>query len=96
MEKAIASKPFFEDENQKIKLMYEKVIGCTYVKRFIKCPECTQEILVTISLRSMNEVIENHVKLHREETTDNLILKYTKPINIRLALAQQVLQSLKK
>lgn len=63
-------------------------------KEFIKCPECGEEILITPTLMKMNDIIENHVQLHRDELESNLLLKYAKPINIRLALAKQTLQQI--
>jgi predicted RNA-binding Zn-ribbon protein involved in translation (DUF1610 family) len=93
MEKAITPMGVFE-QDEKIRLMYAKVVcpNCVQNKRsFIKCPECGEEILITPTLRKMNEVIENHVQLHKEERESNLLEKYAKPINIRLALAKQLL-----
>jgi len=43
----------------------------------------------------MNEVIENHVQFHKQKSEQNPLLKHSKPINIRLALAKQVLKNLK-
>jgi hypothetical protein len=43
MEKAIATKKAIEEDNEKLKEMYAKVVGPNqiYVKKgFIKCPEC--------------------------------------------------------
>ena len=93
MEKAIVPKGIPEDD-EKIRLMYAKVVGPGSIenkRNFIKCPECGQEILITPTLRKMNEAIEHHVRLHKEKQESNLLEKYTKPINIRLALAKQIL-----
>jgi len=93
MEKATIPNGVFE-ENEKIRLMYAKVVCPNSIqnrRRFIKCPECGEEILITPTLREMNEAIENHVQFHKEERESNLLAKYTKPINIRLALAKQLL-----
>lgn len=97
LEKATKAKVFFDEDTERLRQMYAKVVApnCGDIKeKFIKCPECGEEILITPALRKMNEAIENHVQLHREELESNLLLKYTKPINIRLDLAQQILQKL--
>ena len=86
---------FYEDE--KLRQMYLKVVcpSHTYVKEgLITCPECGEDILIVPSLKKMNEVIENHVQLHKAEPASNILLKYTIPINIRLALARQILSKI--
>jgi predicted RNA-binding Zn-ribbon protein involved in translation (DUF1610 family) len=93
MEKITSPKAFSENDDR-IRQMYAKVVApnCGQIKKgFIKCPECGEEILITPTLRKMNEAIENHVLLHKEERESNLLEKYTIPINIRLALAKQIL-----
>jgi hypothetical protein len=94
MEKAVKDKEGFVEHDKKLRAIYEKVIdsGSEVKKGFIKCPECGEEILITAALNKMNEAIENHVDLHKAIPESNLLLKYTKPINIRLALARQILQ----
>ena len=97
MEKATRTQAIYGEDCEKIRQMYAKVVGPDLFhveKRFIKCPACGAEILITSTLRKMNEAIENHVKLHKEEIESNLLLKYTKPINIRLALAKQILHEI--
>jgi DNA-directed RNA polymerase subunit RPC12/RpoP len=93
MEKTITPKGTFEKEDGKIRLMYARVVCPNIIqnqRNFIKCPECGTKILITPSLRKMTEAIENHVQLHKERES-KLLEKHTKPINIRLALAKQVL-----
>jgi predicted RNA-binding Zn-ribbon protein involved in translation (DUF1610 family) len=93
MEKTIAPKALSEDD-ERIRQMYAKVVApnCGQIKKgFIKCPECGEEILITPTLRRMNKAIENHVQIHREEQESNLLEKYTIPINVRFALAKQIL-----
>jgi hypothetical protein len=97
MEKATPTKGISVDDDVELRQMYEKVVGlnCSPDKKsFIKCPECGQEILITSTLSEMNEAIEIHVQLHKVRLESNLILKYSKPINIRLALAKQILQKI--
>ena len=76
--------------------MYLKVItgpNDNHSKRgFIKCPECGDEILMIPTLRQMNRAIENHVKVHKEMLSDRPIMKHQTAIQIRLDLAQQVLE----
>jgi hypothetical protein len=75
--------------------MYAKVVTepnqIYFKKEFIKCPECGEEILVTQSLKMMNDAIENHVKVHKMLTNDNSFMMHSKSINVRLDLAQQIL-----
>jgi hypothetical protein len=83
-------------DDERLRRMYEKVVakpneGCLR-KGFVKCPECGEEILLVPSLRKMNEAIENHVKIHKEQLKANPILGYQKAIHIRLVLMEQVLQ----
>ena len=84
-----------EESDARLKQLYMKVVSepnhdC--LKRgFIKCPECSEEILMIPSLRAMNEAIENHVKVHKESLKMNPLIMHSKSINIRLDLAQQVL-----
>jgi hypothetical protein len=97
MEEAFTTKVVLGGDYEKLSQMYTKVVGSNYIyvkKGFIKCPECGEEILIVPTLRKMNEAIENHVQLHKEKTSPNLLLKHTKPISIRLALAQQILHRL--
>jgi len=87
----------FEEDGEKSGKLKAKVVGpsrCQVKKGLIRCPECGEEILITPTLRQMNEAIENHIQVHKDEIEANLLLKYTKPINIRLALANQILQQI--
>lgn len=84
-----------EENDLRLKQMYMKVVSepnhdCLK-KGFIKCPECSQEILMIPSLRAMNTAIENHVKVHKECLKTNPLIMHSKSITIRLDLAQQVL-----
>jgi hypothetical protein len=93
-EKAITSTGIFEEDGEKPRQINAKVLGpylCRVKKGSIKCPECGEEILITATLRQMNEAIEDHVQLHKEEPESNLLLKYAKPISVRLDLVKQVL-----
>jgi hypothetical protein len=82
--------------DDRLRQMYEKVIAepnMGYMRKgFIKCPECSEEILMVPTLRKMNEAIENHVRIHKELLKANPTLKYRKAIHIRLVLMEQVLQ----
>ena len=87
----------FEEDAEKSGKLNAKVVGlnrCQVKKGLIRCPECGEEILITPILMKMNEVIEKHVQVHKNELESNLLLKYAKPINIRLALAKQTLQQI--
>jgi len=86
-----------QDNDEKQRKMYSKSMYTRlYMKtESLKCPECGQEIPFSPNLRQMNEVIENHVQFHKQKSEQNPLLKHSKPINIRLALAKQVLKNLK-
>jgi len=79
-----------------IRELYLKVVlsanKCRMRKGFIKCPECGEQILMVPALRKMNEAIENHVKVHKEQTEVNSLINHHTAMQIRLDLAQQVLQ----
>ena len=84
-----------QESDVRLKQMYLKVVSepnhdCLK-KGFIKCPECSQEILMIPSLRAMKEAIENHVKVHKNLLKTNPLVMHSKSINIRLDLAKQVL-----
>jgi hypothetical protein len=94
MEKAITTKGALEDKE--LKQMYDRVVAPNQIynkKGFIKCPDCGQEILITPTLRKMNEAIENHIQLHKKKHESKPLSNYTKSIAIRLALAKQILES---
>jgi hypothetical protein len=95
MEKATRDSFDFHEDTETLERMYARVV-CkqqTPEIRYITCPECGQLILIIPTLRKMNEAIENHVNLHKEEQK-RAILGNVKPINIRLDLANQILQKL--
>lgn len=93
MEKATTAKRV--QKNKKLKQMYDKVVGQNHTckKGFIKCPDCGEEILITPTLRKMNEAIENHIQLHKKKTELKPLLDYSKPITIRISLARQTLEN---
>src|SRR6266545_4199405 len=94
MDSSISDRRLFGEDYEKLRENYFKVVCSNqiYVKKgLIKCPECGEEILITPNLSKMNLVIENHVQIHRLETESNILLKHTKPISIRLNLANQIL-----
>lgn len=82
--------------NQSLTEMYQKVVTIAnhnnIKKGFIKCPDCGEEILMIPTLKTMNQAIENHVKLHKETLKNNPLLEHQTAMHIRLDLAQQVLQ----
>jgi hypothetical protein len=87
--------PIYDDN--KIKLLYEKVIEAPNKdspskKGFIKCPICGEEILMIPTLRVMGEAIENHVHKHKQELINDPIKAHKTAIIVRLDLLGQVLQ----
>ena len=98
MEKANRYRKRFEENNERLKLIYVRAIVPKQVSAktgFIVCPECGEELLIDSSLRMMTDLIENHVQVHKEELGDEGFLRYVKSINIRLDLTQQVLRQLR-
>jgi hypothetical protein len=95
MEKASGDSFRFKENVETLERMYTRVVCIkpAHDIRYIICPECGQWILMIPALKAMNEAIENHVNLHKEEQK-SAILGNVKPINIRLALAHQILQTL--
>jgi hypothetical protein len=83
-------------ETLNLEEMYLKVVSepnDNYQKRgFIKCPECGDEILMIPTLRTMNQAIENHVRIHKALLDDCPLERQKTAIQIRLDLAQQVLK----
>ncbi len=53
-------------------------------QKFVKCPECSAEILVLPDVPAMAKAIKNHIKLHRK-------LRAFKKVKIVNNLTQQVL-----
>lgn len=94
MAETLEVKELIDDEN--LREMYLKVVtgpNDNYLRRgFIKCPDCGEQILMIPTLRKMSEAIESHVKIHKELIKDNSLLKHHTAMQIRLDLAQQVLQ----
>ena len=72
MEKTVMFEIVPEENDAHLRQMYLKVVSepnhdC-FKTGFIKCPECSEEILMNPSLRAMNEAIETHVKAAQRDT----------------------------
>ncbi len=95
MEKTLMVEIVSEESEARLKQMYMRVVSepnhDRFKKGFIKCPECSEEILMIPSLRAMNLAIENHVKAHKDSLKTTPLVMHSKSITIRLDLAQQVL-----
>jgi hypothetical protein len=83
-------------DEEKLKALYEKVVEepqkTFSQKNLIKCPDCGEEILMIPTLRVMNEAIENHVHIHKEQLKADPIREHQKAISIRISLMGQVLR----
>jgi len=95
MEKTALIKALEQESEKELQDMYFKVVSepnnFLQKKGFIRCPECSKEILMIPSLKAMNTAIENHVKIHKALLKTTSPFMNTKPMAIRLDLAQQVL-----
>ncbi len=93
MAESLTIKGINEDNLEELYLKVVSGPNDDHLRRgFIKCPDCGDEILMSPTLRKMNQAIENHVKVHKEILKDRPILKQQTAMQIRLDLAQQVLQ----
>ena len=58
----------------------------------IRCPQCGAEILMVPTLAKMVEAIENHISLHRKQTTSYASVASPNTPSIRAGLTEQVIQ----
>ena len=80
---------------EKLKQIYERVVEAPNRQRarrgLIRCPECSQEILLIPSLKYMSKAIENHIQIHREQLKLEPIKEYQTAMRIRLSMMEQVM-----
>jgi len=69
----------------------KKIIDQQPAKKYIRCPQCGEEILMVPTLGEMIEVIENHVELHKKHPKNDVPFTHIKTPTIRIDLTQQVL-----
>lgn len=60
-------------------------------KKYIKCPECGEAILMVPTLSEMIASIENHIISHRSHPHDDTKVPHLKSPAIQLDLAQQAI-----
>ena len=60
-------------------------------KKYIRCPECGEAILMVPTLGEMIASIENHIVSHKKTLHDDMEVPHLKKPDIQLDLAQQVL-----
>jgi predicted XRE-type DNA-binding protein len=63
--------------------------------RYIRCPDCGEQIMMVPVLSQMIEAIENHIsthKLHQDSLKPELGIEHPKEPSIEENLAEQVLQ----
>ncbi|MCW4011061.1 MAG: hypothetical protein NWF05_10660 [Candidatus Bathyarchaeota archaeon] len=63
--------------------------------RFIRCPDCGEEIMLVPVLSQMIEAIENHISTHKvnhEQPKTELTMPHPEPPELRDSLTEQVLQ----
>lgn len=61
------------------------------LNKFIRCPECGEEIMMVPTLTEMIEAIENHISNHRENPLGERVTGHIKAPCIRENLTEQVL-----
>ena len=59
--------------------------------RYIRCPDCGEQILMMPNLTEMIEAIENHLSTHDAQAKLNPIVHHLKEPIIEESLAEQVL-----
>ncbi len=59
--------------------------------RYIRCPDCGEQILMMPNLSEMIEAIENHLSTHGTQAKLNPIVQHLKEPIIEESLAEQVL-----
>lgn len=84
------------NDTEKLQQIYERVVEAANKelprKGLIKCPDCSEEILVIPSLKLMSKAIQNHIQGHREQLKSEPIKEYQTAIRIRLSLMEQIMQ----
>jgi hypothetical protein len=79
-------------KEDKLSQRYERVVSSYQRKEeAIICPECRQELLITPMLSEMNQVIENHLDIHKAFIENDSFNEAAKRLSIRLSLMWQVL-----
>lgn len=68
-----------------------KTINQQIPKKYIRCPECGEPILMVPSLDEMITSIENHLTSHRSHPHNDLTVAHLKKPALQLDLAQQAL-----
>ena len=60
--------------------------------RYIRCPDCGEEIMMVPVLAQMIEAIETHISTHRDQPRTEIVHPQIKAPNLREDLTEQVLQ----
>jgi hypothetical protein len=68
-----------------------KPINQQSLKKFIRCPDCGEAILMVPSLDEMITSIDNHLTSHRKHSHNDLTVARLKKPALQLDLAQQAL-----
>ncbi|NLE03642.1 MAG: hypothetical protein GX638_02420 [Crenarchaeota archaeon] len=64
---------------------------CENFNKFIRCPECGEQIPMVPALSDMIAIIEEHISSHKEQTKTNLIGEKIKTPCLRQDLTEQVI-----
>src|SRR5664280_2124558 len=80
-----------EESTKQSKDKNNKTINQQSPKKYIRCPECGEAILMVPSLDEMIASIDNHLTYHRKHPHNDLIVAHLKKPGLQLDLAQQAL-----
>jgi hypothetical protein len=69
----------------------DKKINQQSPKKYIRCPECGEAILMVPSLDEMIASIDDHLTSHRKQPHNDLTVAHLKKPALQLDLAQQAL-----
>lgn len=84
---------FVEDEKSN-QISNRTVSDSQQIRSFVKCPLCGQELLIASPLFKMNQVIEDHIELHRAGYPSGSFLEAVMALRIRLSLMWLVIDQI--
>ena len=80
-----------DESNKQSKDNSNETINQQSPKKYVRCPECGEAILMVPSLDEMIVSIDNHLTSHRKHPHNDLTVAHLKKPALQLDLAQQAL-----